>query len=103
MGMTSIKGRFENAGHAELVLWAREYLRGHLEMLERAHTDEFGRIRPAETRIELKLLKAWVDRAGNLLERRHRLDAALGARLDPLPAGASLEDALTKGYPANQA
>jgi hypothetical protein len=101
--MSAIRGRFENAGHAELVLWARDYLRGQCEMLERAHTDEHGRIRPAETRIELKYLRAWVERAGKLLERRHRLDAAAGAHLDPLPPGASLEDALTKGYPANQA
>lgn len=92
-----IDRKFDNAGAGELMHWARTYLEDHLEMLERAHTDEFGRIRPAETRAELKLLRSWIRRSAELEQMsRRRLEAVL-------PPGATVEDALTKGYPANQA
>ena len=97
----TIAGRFDAAGQAELNLWARKYLEGVLEMLERAHTDEFGRIRPAETRAELKLLRDWIRRSAELESAAATSgNRRLNAILSP---GASLEDALTKPYPANQA
>jgi hypothetical protein len=57
---------FDTAGLADLVTWAAAYLEGVADMLERAHTDEFGRIRPVETRLELKQLRAWLTRAAIL-------------------------------------
>lgn len=64
--MRAVPGRFEAASIAELVQWAAEYFIGHADMIERSHTDEYGRIRPAETRIELKFLKDWIARADAL-------------------------------------
>lgn len=95
--MSPIRGRFDNAGLGELLHWARTYLESQLEMLERAHADEYGRIRPAETRVELKYLRDWIRRSAEVEAMgKRRLEAVL-------PPGATLEDALTKGYPANQA
>jgi len=94
----AIAGRFESANIVELNKWARTYLEGWLEMLERAHTDEHGRIRPPETRAEIKMLRDWIRRSAELegLAGNRRLNAILSP-------GASLEDALTKPFPANQA
>lgn len=95
--MSPIKGRFDEAGTGELMHWARTYLEGQLEMLERAHTDQHGRIRPAETRIELKYICDWI-------RRSVELEAAVKSRLSVhLPPGATLEDALSKRFPGNQA
>lgn len=94
----AIAGRFENSNIVELNRWARTYLEGWLEMLERAHTDEYGRIRPPETRAEIKMLRDWIRRSAELevASGNRRLNAILSP-------GASLEDALTKPFPANQA
>ena len=89
---------FKTAGHAELLKWAAKYLGDWVETLERAHADEWGRIRPPETRAEIKLLRAWLDRAAQL--DTNGAGGRLSAILSP---GATLEDALTKSYPANQA
>ena len=62
---------FLSANDRDLVRWGATYLDGVAELLERAHTDEYGRIRPFETRVELKLLRAWLKRAEHL----ERLDA----------------------------
>jgi hypothetical protein len=59
--------QFEGASGSTLVRWALEYLEDHAGMLERSHTDEYGRIRPAETRAELKCVREWCQRARELL------------------------------------
>lgn len=64
--MSPLKPRFEDANAAELMRWAAQYFVDHAEMIERSHTDVHGRIRPAETRVELKFLRDWIQRAGEL-------------------------------------
>lgn len=96
--MAPIAGKFDEAGLHALNKWARTYLEDHLEMLERAHTDAFGRIRPPETRAEIKLLRDWIRRSAQLEEASG--NRRLSVILSP---GATLEEALTKPFPANQA
>lgn len=65
--MPPVKDAFNNADPALLLRWAAAYLTDTADMLERAHKDEYGRIRPAETRVEIKFLRAWIERTAELV------------------------------------
>jgi hypothetical protein len=70
------RNRFEGAQPAELLQWAAAYLSGQADMIERSHKDEYGRIRPVETRVELKYIRDWLKRVAEL-EAPHRLAEVL--------------------------
>lgn len=65
--MPPVKGAFNNSAPGELLRWAAAYLTDTADMLERAHKDEYGRIRPAETRVEIKFLREWIKRTAELI------------------------------------
>jgi hypothetical protein len=107
--------QFKDASGSSLVRWALEYLEDHAGMLERSYTDEYGRIRPAETRAELKIVREWCQRARELLvetsNRRRLTDlepkASSGPTIQSVSEAASVigshvADPL-KRWPGNQA
>jgi hypothetical protein len=64
--VTPPRNRFEGVSADELLQWAAAYLVSQADMIERSHKDEYGRIKPAETRVELKYIRDWLARAEQL-------------------------------------
>jgi hypothetical protein len=105
------RGRFEDASDRTLVRWALPYLLEQADMLERCHKDEFGRIRPPETRAEIKTLREWCKRAEE--NERPRLAAILNAPPAGEPVVSGVHEAAVeidkliadplKPWPRNQA